>query len=325
MIKKIITILFSGFIALISYEIFLRYSPFEYGLSPVVYDNTIGMWNKKDFSDYQIKECYRTKYIFNRDGLPKNIFDYNKNKKDIIILGDSYIEALMVKNENIIHNSLSREYNNKYNFMNYGLSGSSPIQQFIILKEKVNLSNTKYLLQFINLEGDLLDVDSKNLGFLSCPKVYIDFKSFNDYVVIPPRVQSFYDITGDFMGNFQLYTYIKKTLYYFKSKIKEKKQVEKKQIESKDLSKNWLYLKSSIFQINKIALSKDITYKLVVVSNNELNKNILSNFLNQNNIPFLIKNNQNKFKLEGFSCDSHWNDNIHINITKYLKDINFLD
>ena len=177
------------------------------------------MWHKKEFENYTIKECYRTKYKFNKEGLPSSIYNYDKTKKDVVILGDSFIEAIMVKNENIIHNALAKELNNKYNVMNYDLSGSSPTQQLVILKNKINLDNTKYVLQFISLEGDLMDVDSKNLSSLARPKVYVEFEDFDKYKVIPPRDKNLYDSIGDFLGDYQLYFFIKKSLYFLRNNI----------------------------------------------------------------------------------------------------------
>lgn len=324
MLKKVLIFIFAVILSIVFFEIFLRFSPFEYGLSPVEYDSKIGMWHKKNYSNYAIKECYKTKYIFDKDGLPKNKFAYNEHVKDVAILGDSYIEALMVKNENIIHNALSKEFANKYNFLNYGLSGSSPTQQFIILKEKVNLNRLKYITQFIFLEGDLMDVDSKNLGLLNRPKVFVEFSSLDNYKILYPRAKNIYDKIGDFLGNFQLYPYIKKALYFIKDTLISKKSVTNKDKEDNiNLSKNWLYLKGAIYQINNLAKKYNIIYNIIIVSENNKNIQIMKDFLNKNSIEYLIFDENINFELNGFTCDSHWNDQTHINIAKFLRKINF--
>ena len=333
MLKKLIIVLLSSIFALISFELFLKYSPFEYGASPVEYDKQIGMWHKKEFENYTIKECYKTKYIFDKQGLPSSINEYDGTKKDVVILGDSYIEAIMVKNENIIHNSLSKEFNNKYNFMNYGLSGSGPTQQFVILKNKINLKNTKYLIQFIGLEGDLNDVDSKNLGSLARPKVYVEFDSLDEYKIIPPRIKTMYDSIGDLLGDYQIYFFIKKSLYYLRDNILSKKDnTIKKTINKKveiDFSKNWLYLKGAIHQINKYIKSTNINikYKIIITSENEKNKMILKKFLDTENIEFIFLNDTAKsmnIELKSFECDGHWNDDTHRNIAKIIKEVKLI-
>ena len=240
----------------------------------------------------------------------------------------------MVKNENIIHNSLAKEFNNKYNFMNYGLSGSSPTQQFVILKEKINLENTKYVIQFIGLEGDLMDVDSKNLSSLSRPKVYVEFDTLDEYRIIPPRAKTLYDSIGDLLGNNQIYFFIKKSLYYLRDNVLTKKDnsikkpIRKK--EQKDFTKNWLYLKGAIHQINEHIKStnENIKYQIIINSDNEKNKMILKRFLDTENIDFICLNNTAKsmnIELKSFKCDGHWNDETHINIAKIIKTTAFIN
>ena len=329
--KRNFIIFFSAILAVILFEVFLRYSPFSYGRSPVEYDSIIGMWHKKQYSNYIINTCYKTLYSFDKNGLPKNVHNYDKNKQDVVLLGDSFIEALMVKNENIIHNSLSKEYNHKYNFMNYALSGTSPTQQFIILKKKVNLSNTKYITQFIFLESDLMDVDSKNLDYFTRPKVFVEFDSLDKYKIISPRDATIYDKISDVMGNFELYTYIKKSLYYLRNKIEglnqisTKKQISYRQEQKLDLTMNWMYLKGAIYQINTIANEHNITYTPIIISTNPENINIMKDFFQQYNIRYLVLQNEIDFILETFPCDGHWLDKTHINIAKYLKNIGFYE
>jgi hypothetical protein len=331
-LKKIIIILLSTIFALLFFEFFLKHSPFEYGVSAAEYDKTIGMWHKRNFENYIVEECYKTKYSYNEKGLPSNIDPYDANKKDVIILGDSFIEARMVKNENIIHNSLANEFNYKYNFMNYGLFGSGPTQQFIILKEKVDLNNTEYVIQFIELEGDLLDVDSKNLNSLARPKVYVEFETLDKYKVIPPRDKTLYDTISDKLSYYQIYPFIKKAIYSLKNLLSNKPAEAVEETKSKekvDLSKNWLYLKGAIYQIDKFIKSMDsnIKYKIILRSESEKNKKIIEKFLNENSIEFIFLNETAKkmnIELKGFECDNHWNDKAHQDVAKIIKEREFI-
>lgn len=318
-------------LALFSFNFFLKYTPFSYSVSPVIYDKDIGMWHKKNYSSYAIQPCYKNLYTFDTAGLPINIYPYDVTKKDIILLGDSFIEAIMVKNKNIIHNSLAQEYNNKYNFLNYGLSATNTIQQYHILKKKVNLNNVKTVLHFINLEDDLNGILNKNKGRLSRAKVYMEFQSLTEYVTIPPRKETYIDKITDKLGEFQIYFFLKKSLYYLKNKILIPNQTFKTSIdnhlEPKDLTKNWLYLNASIFQVKQLLNKYQINYKLIIVSKKEKNYKRISEFLNKKNINFILLNSlalQMKMPLETFSCDEHWNNNTHQNIAKILKENNFI-
>ncbi len=332
--KNFTIILLSSLLALIFFEFFLKYSPFEYGISAAQYDKTIGMWHKRNFENYIVEPCYKTKYNYDAEGLPQSIVPYDKNKKDVMVLGDSFIEARMVKNENIVHNALAKEFNFKYNFKNYGLFGSGPTQQFVILKDKVDLNNTKYVIHFIELEGDLLDVDSNNQGSLARPKVYVEFNDLEHYKVIPPRAKTIYDTVSDKLSYYQIYPFIKKAIYSLKNSISNKKEkttkLEDNSTQDIDLSKNWLYLKGAIYQIDKYikSINDDIEYKVIIRSQNPKNRAIIKEFLNKHHIEFIFLNEVAKnmnIKLEGFSCDNHWNDQAHQDVAKIIKEIRLIE
>jgi len=332
-LKNFTIIVISSLLALIFFEFFLKNSPFEYGISAAEYDKEIGMWHKKNFENYIVEACYKTKYSYNELGLPSNIDPYDPNKKDVIILGDSFIEARMVKNENIIHNSSAKEFNYKYNFMNYGLFGSGPTQQLVILQKKIDLNNTKYVIQFIELEGDLLDVDSKNLSSMARPKVFVEFDNLDKYTIIPPRERTLYDTVSDKLSYYQIYPFIKRTIYSLKNALLDKKvePIEKHDILTKeiDLSKNWLYLKGAIYQIDKLikSVNSEIKYKVIIRSKSKKNKAIIKKFLNKQNIKFIFLDEvaeSMNIKLEGFSCDNHWNDKAHQDVAKIIKNTGFI-
>ncbi len=332
--KNFTIILLSSLLALIFFEFFLKYSPFEYGISAAQYDKTIGMWHKRNFENYIVEPCYKTKYNYDAEGLPQSIVPYNKNNKDVIILGDSFIEARMVKNENIVHNALAKEFKFKYNFKNYGLFGSGPTQQFVILKEKIDLNNTKYVIHFIELEGDLLDVDSNNQGSLARPKVYVEFTDLEHYKIIPPRAKTIYDTVSDKLSYYQIYPFIKKAIYSLKNSISNKKEkttkLDDNSTQDIDLSKNWLYLKGAIYQIDKYikSVNNDIEYKVIIRSENPKDRAIIKEFLDKHHIEFIFLNEVAKdmnIKLEGFSCDNHWNDQAHQDVAKIIKEIGLIE
>ena len=316
------------------FELFLQNSPFDLGGSPLEYDKQVGIRHKKNFESYSIKECYKTKYIFNEYGLPRSINNYNSVKKDVILLGASNIEAIMVENQNIVHNSLAKEFNGKYNFLNYGISGVGPTQEFVILKEKINLENAEYVVQFIDLEGDLLDVVSKNRSPLARPLVYIEFDSLDEYRVISPRAKTLYDSTGDLLSKYQIYIFIKKLLYSIKDNVlaiknNSTKQPIIKQVDN-NLDKNWLYLKGGIYQTNKHikSINENIKYKIIVNSDNESNKIVLKRFLDAEGIEYMYLDNVAKdmnIELKSFECDHHWTDEAHKNIARIIKETSFIN
>lgn len=287
----------------------------------------------KDFSGYLIKECYKTKYIFDETGRVANSYKYDNLKKDIVLLGDSQVEALMVPNKKVMHNSLYKELDGKYNVLNYGLSGTGPSQQYQILKHKVDLSNTDTIIHFVFLENDLNDADPKNFTSANRPKVYMKFSDFENYEVMKPRAYDIKEKIRDFLGNFELYAYMKKSFYYYNSLFKKEQKVinniKEKSHELKNEEYKWKQLKGSLYQINKLAKADNINYKVVIFSTYEFNDGFdlkrkrFAKFLNEQNISFInlvpfLKGLSLHQKID-FECDGHWNGNTHQNIAKYLK------
>ena len=46
-VKNIYRFIIIGFLSLIGFELFLKFSPFSYGITPMTYDKDIGMWHKR--------------------------------------------------------------------------------------------------------------------------------------------------------------------------------------------------------------------------------------------------------------------------------------
>ena len=69
------------------------------------------------------------KYGFNNDDTA-----WSSNKKNIILVGDSFVEGNCVNRIDNINSGL-KKLNNKYNFINFGIGGSSLIHQFALLRE----------------------------------------------------------------------------------------------------------------------------------------------------------------------------------------------
>lgn len=323
--KKTIIFTLSLLVSLISFEFFLRYSPFEYGTSPGIYDKEIGVWHKKNFSGYSISECYKTKYYYDEKGLPKSTKVYDKNKDDIVFLGDSFVEAVMIENSGIIHNVLAKELNYKYNVLNYGLSGTSVVQSFMIFKNKVNLNKTKYAIEFVELDGDILEVNYQSHNEMARPKVYLDFQSLNKYKIIPPREITLKDKIGDFLGDYQIYFFIKKLIFSIKKRttpsIKEKKKTVL------DLSQNWLNLEASIYQSYLLAKKNNIKFLLIINSKKVHNRETLKAFLTKENIPFMsIQEEAQKrgIVLHSLSCEDHWAKESLNDIAKIIFESGFI-
>jgi hypothetical protein len=322
------------FIASISiYEVFLQNSPFANGITPMVYDAQIGMWHKRNFSNYIIKDCFKNQYFFDELGRVKNNYKYDLDKRDIVIIGDSQIEALGVDNKSVIHNSLFEEIDGKFNVLNYGLAGTGPSQQLIILKNKVELKNIDTLVQLVFLENDLNDGDPNNLEGVNRPKVYLEFEDYSNYKIIMPKSYDFKERLRDFIGKFEVYVYLKKTFYYYKN-LFSNNEVTSGATESikqpfiPNVTHKWKQLEGAIYQTKQLAERNNFNYIVLFYSTFEKQgfsdfRIQFERFLNENNInnlnilPFLVS--LEKKQPLGFSCDPHWNKSTHQSLAKYLS------
>jgi len=77
---------------------------------------------------------YFSKWSSDRYGFNNDDAVWNSKKKKIILLGDSFVEGNCVNRPDNINSGLQK-LNKKYNFVNYGISGSSLVHQFALLKE----------------------------------------------------------------------------------------------------------------------------------------------------------------------------------------------
>lgn len=326
MIIRIIVIFMSFILTVCLFELFLRISPFSYGTSNVEYDPEIGYWHKKLFRNYSKKNCYNTLNIFDYRGLPEFINKYDINKESIILLGDSYIEGLSIQNKNLIHNKLAILFNSEFNIMNYALGGTTSMQQYVILKNKVfkdfNDYKIKYVFQFFNLPNDLFESKIDTESIISRPKVYIEFNKNKTYNIISPRKYTNIDKLMDVLGNFEIYFFFKRIIYYFKNKeiITENNLniVTKKNIE--------LFI-NSILIAKELLDRKNINYTVFFNSkknNDEILKNI-KKILENNNINFVILNDVLPIDESYFhNCDHHFNKKAHDEIAKIIFKLNLL-
>ncbi len=330
--KKTFLIIVTFFLSLVSFEIFLEYSPFKQGVSPVEYDTELGMWHKKNFSSVLVRECYQNQYFFDSKGFVQSSSSYDEQKKDIIILGDSYIDALMVPNNKMIHNALSSVLDHKFNILNYGLTGSGPMQQWGLLKYKSSLDKIKKVIQLITLEGDLADCDPTSFNGSNRPKLFLTFSNLETYQLIKPKSYSMRERMRDFLGNFELYAYLNKTYHHYKSLFKTssaaKVQADIHFMRNEEY--RWKQLEGTLYQIKKMALKYQFEYNVLIYSSEEFHANYkkrsnrLKVFLEKENISYLnivpfLKRLEKKHAIS-FECDSHWNGETHQDLAKYIQE-----
>lgn len=236
----------------------------------------------------------------------------------------------MIENEKIIHNSLFYELNESMNVLNYGLTGSGPMQHFAILQHEVNLSRVNKVIHFINLEDDLGDGDPQKFNGSNRPKFFLYFTDLDKYKVVKP-IYTIKEKIRDFIASFEWYAYLNQTRGYYMNLLKSPtlKHNKNNKYFMPNEEYRWKQLEGTIYQISKLSLKHNFNYNIIIKSTYEFNDNYdkqvkrFEKFLFKKNINYLnltpfLKEIEQKHSLS-FECDGHWNGKTHQDLAKYLQ------
>lgn len=322
--------LVSSITAIVSYHFFLSNSPFEGGKSSVEFDKEIGFWHKPNFSTVTHRECYKTPFFYDEKGLIKNTYQLDNDKNDIVIFGDSYIEAIMVNNENILHNGLYESLKQEFNVLNYALSSTAPTQHLKIYETKVDKEKALMVLHFINMPSDLFDVLPNDRSTSQRPLAQLNFNTLSDYEYLPVKEYDTIEKLRDFLGSTEYYFYAIKSWHKFSSwlyssntpetnitaTIKSDEPEYSSNLEEALTKKSWIHLIGSINELQQRTAEDKVIYLPAVFSEAQPHPSsfILKSYFDQKGIDYIdIDNLLSAIPQENrsFTCDNHWNNETH--------------
>ena len=336
MMKKNILIIV---IAAVVFELILRGSLHSGGQASAIHDEHVGYWHKSNFSSNHTRDCYDVEYSFGEFGEVAPFAPYNDTKAKITILGNSYVEAAMVDNKNIVHNALYNELDEKYDVLNFGLYGTTLFHQALIYEHKVPQYNEAYLIHFVNFL-QALDYKPTLASPMSRQLSEGGFEQ-GEIIIKISRENSTLESIRDLIGYTEYYEHILTTVAHIRgwfkgaetsiaNPVKSSETIIQKQKRSEE---QWEQLKAGIRYMNGAAVENSSKFVAVVHSSHSfLTTNLYVDFiqwLQKENIPYIdldLEMRRLELNEYGFSCDFHWNDNTHKNIAKILaKKINKLE
>ncbi|MCP5006457.1 MAG: hypothetical protein GY941_21345 [Planctomycetes bacterium] len=138
--------------SILCFELWLRISPYSGGQAVTCYHEGIGFWHKANFSSFQNRSCYRVPFEFDERGRAVNLH-HNEGKPNVAMLGNSYLEALMVNLEAKLNNQLTQLVP-QYNFWNYGLGGTLAPHQYLVYLHEVRQEKPDVVLSFLHYPVD---------------------------------------------------------------------------------------------------------------------------------------------------------------------------
>ncbi len=288
---------------------------------------------------YREKNEVRTKFKINLDGWNSSYTKYpmeKSSKTRVVIIGDSYVEALNVDNNNSMAEKLERKLGQNYEVFRFAISGAPMSQYLYMLKQEI----VKYkpdIVSFVMVHNDFDESWAYKAGRYTSS--FMKFKIKNNKVIDEVEPKRYESLWYDFIRMSATYRYLvyrqKVNVTQLKRKIllddSEVKKYEanvdisnlNEKMDNNKISINYflseiqslakLYSFEPIILIdgNRFGIYKG-EYKIHENSIYHLN-NYLKDITTKNNIKFIdlhnifkrdYMKNQKKFDYE---CDSHWN------------------
>jgi len=290
-------------------------------------DNDLG-WRTKAFynEDYKINttlgEQYSVKFETTHKGF-RHFGNVNSTKKKLLVIGDSYTQAVEANTDSIYAKHLADSLN--LELFSYGQAGYGTYQQLLILTEFIDTINPDMVIVQM-CDNDFID-NYAPLEYTSNYKVgverpYLDINGNHFTQVAKPRYQRFLD-KSLFLGGIRKRI---ETLFHKKEKLAQhqiglKGLKYKPYKESKDITGVILdELKKTI---------DDVPILLFLVANFEPYRADLIDLCIQKNIPYSISPIDELKKLENNKVDIrtddgyHWSEIGHRKIAEFLiSDVN---
>ena len=117
-----------------------------------------GAWHKANSATRERQSCYDTPYYSNEIGARDDSFDHPKNKKRIILIGDSFAEGFGAKHEEAAQYLIEQKTGAEV--FNFGSAGDlGPVQYSIIYEQLAKKYNPDALIIFFLPNNDFTDND----------------------------------------------------------------------------------------------------------------------------------------------------------------------
>lgn len=117
-----------------------------------------GAWHKANSATRERQSCYDTPYYSNEIGARDDSFDHPKNKKRIILIGDSFAEGFGARHEETAQYLIEQKTGAEV--FNFGSAGDlGPVQYAIIYEQLAKKYNPDALIIFFLPNNDFTDND----------------------------------------------------------------------------------------------------------------------------------------------------------------------
>ncbi len=172
--KKLILLAFALLFTFLILEVGLRLLGFSSGIYRT--DSTTGLTTLNPSSEfYWIKDCFKNLVATNSLGFHDQEFKEEKDQNTfrIVVLGDSYVEALQINRDKSFHNLLEKKLNEsfpekKFEIYAIGKSGNGSYANYLFMKNYALKYHPDLIIDAFLFGNDFRD-DSQDLG-----KLYVE-------------------------------------------------------------------------------------------------------------------------------------------------------
>lgn len=167
---NILIVIFSFVFALTVVEILLRvYNPnSSHQNHSYLFDNKLGWIHKPNSTFRNFTSDFNALSTINSLSLRDSKF--LNNKKNILVLGDSMVEARQVNDDEVFTELLENTYKD-FEFLNAGVSGYGTIQQLLLFERLVKEIKFEYVFLFYSKLNDWLDTSYEYQNYLNISNI----------------------------------------------------------------------------------------------------------------------------------------------------------
>tara|TARA_Y100000996_G_scaffold409594_1_gene390524 strand:- start:558 stop:1691 length:1134 start_codon:yes stop_codon:yes gene_type:complete len=316
-----------------------------------------GSWHKKNIIVQHKKSCFDVEYKTNEIGARDESFLNLQNKKNLILLGDSFAEGFGVSKENMFEKII--EAKTDFNILNFASSRDFGILQYYLIYEKLakNYNHDGIIISLLVnndfKDNDLSYFEKYNLDKFNGKKRFRPYfkKNKNKFEIIyPENSQKFDEEKYNFVKKYFWFSNVLRTIkyIYISKKIKSENKILNNDIKNSSTEHITDYFYTPIYQqeagiffLKKIILN-NIDKKIylfsiplyedyLAIKENDIRKEIYwwkklkALDKKYNNFYFFdlhdYANNNYKEYFFPNKCDGHWNNSGHEWAGKILSEL----
>jgi len=318
-------------LAVLVFALYLTLPPFRTGASQVFYNPVLGVWHRPNYSGVKIRSCYNNAYSFDEQGLRPGEQESGTNQ--IVVLGDSQMEATMLPDYNIFHNFLAHDLGHRWTVKNYGMAATAPVHQYVMLSSFIDLAQVTHVVQFVSLDNDLTESDPGEPSGQRAKARLVFTDSMDRFELRYPPDYSVKERLADLMSRLELYAYTRGVFATVREHGKKWNRLFSEAGEGdggRRTELRWLNLVGAVYQIRHLLKKQGKQYLVIYWPVNGENGERFERELTRLGVAHIdlrqaLKRSGADMERLSFACDRHFNTATHAAIARIVVSSGFFE